>query len=70
MTMDVYTPLRQFQITDELTFRTYTRQQILDLLAAVPALELAATFDFTYEINEPIEIGPETQDVVLILRRR
>ncbi len=70
MTMDVYTPTRMFQIVDELVFRTYTRQQFFRLLAAVPELEVAATFDFTYRISEPIEIGSDTQDVVLILRKR
>jgi SAM-dependent methyltransferase len=70
MTMDVYTPTRTFQIIDELVFRTYTRQQLFRLLATVPELELAAVFDFSYRIDEPIAIAPDTQDVVLILKRR
>ena len=70
MTMDVYTPLRRFQIIDQLTFRTYTHAQLTRLLAAVPDIQLTATFDFTYRITDPIEIRPDTQDVVLILRRK
>jgi SAM-dependent methyltransferase len=70
MTLNVFTPTRQFQLVDQLTFRTYTRAQLQDLLAAVPALELCGTFDFTYRIDQPIEIAPTTQDVVLILRRK
>ena len=70
MTMDVYTPTRMFQIVDELVFRTYTRQQLQKLLAAVPELEMAAVFDFTYRISEPIEIQSDTQDIVLVLRKR
>lgn len=70
MTMDVYTPTRQFQIVDELTFRTYTRQQLQDLLAAVPELRLTSVYDFTYRIDQPIEIAATTQDVVLVLRRK
>jgi hypothetical protein len=69
MTMDIYTPTQTFQIVDELIFRTYTLQQLTRLLAAVPELELAAVFDFTYRISEPIEIGNDTQDVVLLLRK-
>ena len=70
MTMNVYTPTRTFQIVDELVFRTYTRQQFFRLLATVPELELAGTFDFRYRLDTPTEIGPDTQDVVLILKRR
>jgi SAM-dependent methyltransferase len=69
MRMDVYTPRQNFQIVDELVFRTYTRKQLSRLLSSVPELELAAVFDFTYRISEPIEIGDDTQDVVLVLRK-
>jgi SAM-dependent methyltransferase len=70
MTMDVYTPTRIFQITDELIFRTYTWPQMRALVATVGELELANTFDFRYQIDAPIEVQPDTQDVVLILRRK
>jgi len=69
MTMDVYTPRQSFQIVDELVFRTYTRRQLTRLLAAVSELELTAIFDFTYRVSEPVEIGDDTQDVVLVLRK-
>ena len=62
MTMNVYTPTRNFKIVDELVFRTYTHAQMLRLIASVPELELAATFDFTYKINQPIQIEADTQD--------
>lgn len=70
MRMDVYTPKNSFQIVDELVFRTYTRAQLKSLLAAVPELELAAVFDFSYNLDDEIEIGPTTQDVALMLRKR
>jgi SAM-dependent methyltransferase len=70
MVMDVFTPTRKFQIADELAFRTYTRPQILKLVASVPELELAATYDFRYRLDHPIEIEPDTQDVVLVLKKR
>jgi SAM-dependent methyltransferase len=70
MTMDIYTPTRQFQIVDELVFRTYTRGQLLRLLREIPELELAGVFDFQYRLEEPIEMDAQTQDVVLVLRRK
>lgn len=70
MTMDVYTPTQTLQIIDELTFRTYTRPQLFELLASVPQLVLMTVYDFQYRLDRPIEIQATTQDVVLILRRR
>ncbi len=70
MRMDVQTPTRSFQIHDDLAFRTYTRTQLKRLLAGVPELELSGVFDFSYNLDDPIEIQPGTQDVVLLLRKR
>jgi len=70
MTMTIYTPKRTFQIVDDLIFRTYTRQQLTASLAAVPEFETVGIFDFRYCLSQPIEIRPDTQDVVLILQRR
>ncbi|HLQ45516.1 MAG TPA: hypothetical protein VK137_12345, partial [Planctomycetaceae bacterium] len=61
---------KQFRIEDEMHYRTYTATQMFDLLSRVAELEHVATYDFTYDVRQPIEIGPTTQDVVLILRRR
>lgn len=70
MTFDVYTPTRHFRIEDEMNHRTYTARQIRALLAKVPEFEWVETYDFCYEIGHPISIGPETEDIVLILRKR
>ncbi|ADB18237.1 Methyltransferase type 12 [Pirellula staleyi DSM 6068] len=70
MTMLVYTPTQQFQIVDELVFRTYTAAQMRKLITAVPEFEIADVYDFSYRIKRPITIGPDTQDVVLILRKK
>ncbi len=70
MTFDVYTLTHHFRILDEMVYRTYTARQMRRLLAKVPELEFAATYDFAYEIDDPITIGPETEDVVFVLRRR
>jgi hypothetical protein len=70
MVMAVYTPTRSFRIVDELMFRTYTATQLARLLATVPQFELVATYDFHYRLDLPTQIATDTQDVVLILRRR
>lgn len=70
MVLDVYTPTEHSQIIDELQFRTYTARQLRDLLTLVPEFEVVETFDFRYQINRPQPIDDETEDVVLILRRR
>lgn len=69
MRLDIYTPTQRRQIVDELVFRTYTAEQFEKLLAGVPQLEVAELFDFSYRIDRPIEIDPETQDVVFVLKK-
>ena len=70
MYFDVYTPLKQYRIVDEMHYRTYTAAQMRRLLAKVPEFEIAETYDFAYEIDEPIKIEPTTEDVVYVLRKR
>lgn len=70
MTFDVYTPTRQFRIEDEMNYRIYTARHMRTLLASVPELEHIETYDFQYDIDDPVPITPETEDVVLVLRKR
>ena len=70
MTFDIYTPTRHDQIVDEMLHRTYTEAQMNKLLAKVPELEIVETYDFCYEIDHPIQIDAETEDVVYVLRKR
>jgi SAM-dependent methyltransferase len=70
MILRIYTPTRWLELDDEMVFRTYTAAQLRRLLAGEPRLELAALYDFSYRIDEPIEIEPETEDIVLVLRKR
>jgi len=69
MTYDVLTPTRSLRIADSFVFRTYTRADLRRLLRRVPELELAAVYDFRYDIREPIEIDDSTEDVVLVLKK-
>ncbi|MGD9854578.1 MAG: class I SAM-dependent methyltransferase [Planctomycetaceae bacterium] len=70
MRLDVYTPTRHLRIDDEMFYRTYNVRQMHALLTRVPAWELVETYDFAYDINDPIRITSTTEDVVYILRKR
>lgn len=70
MTFDIYTPLKHQKLEDEIVFRTYTAPQLKALLKKVPELELVAVHDFAYEIEEETRIDAQTEDVVLILKKR
>ena len=70
MTFDIYTPSRQFRIEDEMFYRMYTARQMRQLLKKVPELEVLETYDFGYDIDDPVPIEPDTEDVVFVLRKR
>lgn len=70
MNIDVYTPTKHLQIEDHMEYRTYRREQFASLLRKVPELEVAETYDFSYDIRRPIEITARSEDVVFVLRRR
>ena len=70
MTFDIYTPTSHSRIRDNMQYRTYTRKQFFRLLSTQPALELVETYDFAYEIDDPIEIDAMTEDVVFVLKKR
>ena len=40
------------------------------LLKRIPELEVVNTYDLAYTIDQPISLGPETKDVVFVLRKR
>ncbi len=66
---DVYTPLRQFRITDCLVLRSYTDNQLRRLIKTAGGWEVEATYDFTYDIDTPIDVDPTCEDVIYLLRR-
>lgn len=70
LTINVYTPTKHIEIEDEMIYRTYTAKQLQSLLDKVPDFETVAVHDFAYEIDTPIEIDTDTEDVVLVLRKR
>ncbi len=70
MSFDVYTPTKQFRIEDHCNFRTYTARQMRKLLDRIDEFEITAVYDFGYNTGQPIHIGPETEDVIYVLKKR
>ncbi len=70
MTFDVYTPRRQFRLSDTVQFRMYSARQMAALIGEVDEFEIAATYDFGYDVNTLIEIDGRTEDVVYVLKKR
>jgi SAM-dependent methyltransferase len=67
---DVTTPTKTFRIEDEMNYRTYTQRQMNRLLADVARFDVVETFDFLYQLDEPIEVDETSEDVVYVLRKR
>jgi SAM-dependent methyltransferase len=65
----IYTPTRRQALREEIMFRSYTASQFHRLLRQVPELQTVATHDFTYDIEQPVEVSPETEDVVYVLQK-
>ena len=67
---DVFTPTRHFQLSNEFLFRTYTASQMTRLFDRVPSLQVIETYNFSYRLDEAIEVDGATEDVVYVLRKR
>ena len=67
---DVHSPSRSFRILDELVLRSYTPAQMNRLIRSSEYWECVATYDFAYDLEDPIEVDATTEDVVYVLRRR
>ncbi|TWT32712.1 SAM-dependent methyltransferase [Blastopirellula retiformator] len=61
---------RDLKLKSEYDYRLYTRTQFLKLLEKVPQLQLCETFDFNYDIDEPVPLDDELSDAVFVLRKR
>ncbi|MBL8815624.1 MAG: class I SAM-dependent methyltransferase [Planctomyces sp.] len=68
--VDVFTPSKRLRIVDHMEYRTYQKSQFLSLVKKVPELEIVETYDFSYEIDQPIRVSAATEDVVYILRKK
>lgn len=70
MSFDVYTPSRVFRLVDTIGFRTYTAAQMDELFERIPGLEPVAVYDFSYDLDAPIDITSKTEDVVYVLQKQ
>ncbi|MDA8745075.1 class I SAM-dependent methyltransferase [Rubripirellula amarantea] len=67
---DVHRPSESFRIIDELVLRSYTPKQMDSLIESSDGWEVIETYDFSYELDEPIEVDSTTEDVVYVMRRK
>jgi SAM-dependent methyltransferase len=58
------------RVRSEIFLRTYRVQQLQSLLKKIPELELVETYDFWYEIDEPIKLTRDSSDSLLVFRKR
>jgi SAM-dependent methyltransferase len=70
MVLDIHASNQQLRLEDAFPFRTYTAAQFRRLLAAVPEWELIETYDFTYQVDQPVCVTGQTEDVIYVLARR
>ncbi len=68
--VDVFTPTKRMRIVDHMEYRTYKHAQFLSLVKSVPQLEIAETYDFSYDIRNPHVVTGRTEDVVFVLKKR
>ncbi|EAQ82061.1 class I SAM-dependent methyltransferase [Blastopirellula marina] len=59
----------EVQVVGDLSFRTYTAAQLQQTLQTAGGWRIAATYDFTYDQDEPIVVGEVSEDVVYVLQR-
>ena len=70
MRYDIWTPTNHATLDDEFNFRTYTKTQFEEeLLKEIPEFEITATYDFSYNLNQPLQVDDHSEDVVYILKR-
>ena len=51
-------------------FRTYDASQLKKLIQCVPEFEHLASYDFTYDVNEPRKLDNSYADIILVLRKK
>jgi hypothetical protein len=67
---DIHRPSESLRIEDELVLRSYTKPQMDRLIRHSGCWEVVETFDFGYDLDQPIEVDGTTEDVVYVLRRK
>lgn len=66
---DIHQPTKSFRILDELVLRSYTPAQMNRLIKSSECWETVATYDFGYDLDDPVDVDGASEDVVYVLRR-
>ncbi|MCA9191398.1 MAG: class I SAM-dependent methyltransferase [Planctomycetales bacterium] len=53
----------------EMTLRIYRLKQLLTLIRKIPELKIEQSFDFWYDIDDPVKLDSTVSDLVLVIRR-
>ena len=70
VTMDVDAPDERLCVQSWITLRLFDLEEFLGLLKRVRSLQLVGTFDFLYDVDDPITLDEYSSDVVFLLRKR
>lgn len=60
---------QEVRLRTDFYFRLYSAAQLRRTIRAAGGFELVETYDFWYDIEEPIKLNDDVEDVVLVLRR-
>ena len=61
---------RKVQVDDRFVFRTYSCDEMAELIGKVPEFEIVETYDFSYKIDKPVCVDCESEDIIYVLRKR
>ncbi len=68
VTLRCSAPQGRKTIRSRVQLRTYTLRQLRRLLSKVPEFSIRETYDFSYNVNEPVPLTESSEDIVLILQ--
>ena len=68
--LDVQDGPKHIELETVYTLRIYQAFQLQQLIESVPEFEHLNTFDFWYDIEDPLVLDDELGDTVVVLRRR
>jgi SAM-dependent methyltransferase len=69
VTLDVDAPEERLRIRCFEKLRLWTLQEFRELLGRVPEFDHIATYDFVYDVDDPIDLDEYTSDAVFVLRK-
>ena len=70
MKSTIHGPHGRTRFSEVLKFRTYKVKQILKTTRRISSLELVGSYDFTYDITNPVALDQKSKDTILVFRRR